>query len=122
MIGAALLARMKPDAVLINTARGPVVDAEAVVDALAAGRLGGAGLDVLPNEPPQPGDRITAIHRNPPAWARGRLILTPHAAFFSPESLHDLRRLAAETARDYLAGALPRNCVNREWLVARQWA
>jgi phosphoglycerate dehydrogenase-like enzyme len=122
MVGAALFARMKPGAILINTARGPVVDAEAVVDALAAGRLGGACLDVLPNEPPQPGDRIAAIHQNPPAWARGRLILTPHAAFFSPESLRDLRRLAAETARDYLAGAPPRNCVNREWLIARQSA
>jgi D-3-phosphoglycerate dehydrogenase len=76
---------------------------------------------VLPNEPPQPGDRITAIHQNPPAWARGRLILTPHAAFFSPESLRDLRRKAAETARDYLAGGEPRNCVNRAWLATRQW-
>lgn len=122
MIGAALLARMKPDAVLVNTARGPVVDADAVVEALACGKLGGAALDVLPNEPPLPGDRIAAIHQDPPAWARGRLILTPHAAFFSPESLRDLRRKAAETARDYLAGGEPRNCVNRQWLAMRAWA
>jgi D-3-phosphoglycerate dehydrogenase/C-terminal binding protein len=47
------------------------------------------------------------------------LILTPHAAFFSPESLRDLRRKAAETARDYLAGGPPRNCVNQAWLAPR---
>jgi phosphoglycerate dehydrogenase-like enzyme len=120
MIGAAELARMKPGAVLVSTARGPVVDADAVVDSLEAGRLGGAALDVLPNEPPQPGDRITAIHQDPPFWARERLILTPHAAFFSPESLRDLRRKAAETARDYLAGGEPRNCVNSQWLTRRR--
>lgn len=120
MIGAAQIARMKPGAVLVSTARGPVVDADAVVDALQAGRLGGAALDVLPNEPPLRDDRITAIHQDPPFWARQRLILTPHAAFYSPESLRDLRRKAAETARDYLAGGEPRNCVNGAWLVGRR--
>ncbi len=71
LVGARELALMRPDALLLNTARGPVVDVAAVVDALRAGRLGGAALDVLPEEPPA----------EPPSAPN--LLLTPHAAYYS---------------------------------------
>jgi phosphoglycerate dehydrogenase-like enzyme len=112
LIGPASLAHIKPGAILINTARGAVVDPEAVYDALQAGRLGGAGLDVLPQEPPDPDHRLVAAWRLQPSWLAGRLILTPHAAFYSPESWRDLRFKAASTARDYLTTGRLRNQVN----------
>ncbi len=70
LIGAAELALMKPDALLINTARGAIVDVEALCDALEAGRLGGAALDVLPVEPPPAGSRLLQL--------RDELLLSPH--------------------------------------------
>ncbi len=70
MIDAAALAAMKPGALLINTARGPIVDVDAVCDALERGQLAGAALDVLPEEPPPPGARILA--------QGDKVILGPH--------------------------------------------
>ena len=69
-IDRARIARMQPHAVLINTARGALVDVDAVCDALDAGRLGGAAFDVLPEEPPAPGSRVLATDE--------RVILSPH--------------------------------------------
>lgn len=80
LIGAAELARMKPGAVLINTARGPLVDESALAAALRAGRIGGAGLDVLAEEPPRPGSSpllADDLRDNP------RLLVTPHVAWAS---------------------------------------
>lgn len=119
LLGAAAIAQMKAGAILINTARGPVADPDAALDALRAGHLGGLALDVLPDEPPLPESRLMHAHRDQPDWARGRLIVTPHAAFFSPESIRDLRRKCAETARDYLQGKALRNCVNERELAGR---
>ena len=113
MIGPAELARMKPRALLVNTARGPLVDIEALAAALKAGRPGGAALDVLPGEPPDPDHELVAAWRMQPSWIAGRLILTPHAAFYSPESLREVRLKAATTVRDALAGGEIRHCVNR---------
>jgi glycerate dehydrogenase len=79
LIGAAQLARMKPDAVLINTARGALVDAQALADALRAGRLGGAGIDVLENEPPVDGNPLLAPDLP-------NLIVTPHVAWAAREA------------------------------------
>ncbi|MGH8136337.1 MAG: D-2-hydroxyacid dehydrogenase [Steroidobacteraceae bacterium] len=79
LIGAARLARMKADAVLINTARGALVDATALAEALKSGRLGGAGIDVLEREPPPPGHPLL----NP---AIPNLILTPHIAWAAREA------------------------------------
>jgi glycerate dehydrogenase len=79
LIGAARLARMKPDAVLINTARGALVDTAALAAALKAGRLGGAGIDVLEREPPSPGHPL--LDPDIP-----NLILTPHVAWAAREA------------------------------------
>lgn len=79
LIGRARLARMKPDAVLINTARGALVDAGALAEALRAGRLGGAGIDVLEREPPPAGHPL--LDRSVP-----NLIVTPHVAWAAREA------------------------------------
>ncbi len=79
LIGPGEIARMKPDAVIINTARGALVDAAALADALRAGRLGGAGIDVLEQEPPVDGSPL--LDRSIP-----NLIVTPHTAWAARES------------------------------------
>lgn len=86
-----------PDrAVVVNTARGTLIDQEVLVTALETGRLGGAGLDVFDTEP-LPAD--APIRRAP------HVILTPHAAFYSTTSLRALQQLAAEEIARALAGA-----------------
>ncbi len=93
LIGAARLARMKPDAVLINTARGALVDAAALAAALRAGRLGGAGIDVLEREPPGPGHPLLAPDIP-------NLILTPHVAWAAREAR---QRCLDELAQNVMA-------------------
>ena len=113
MIDAAALVQMKRDAVLINTARGAVVDVPALLDALRKDVIAGAGIDVLPAEPPAPDDAIAGAYRDRSDPMIGaRLILTPHAAWSSPESSADARRLAVETAMLYLREGRLRNLVN----------
>lgn len=102
IINAAALASMKADAVLINTARGGLVDIGAIADALKAGRLGGVGLDVFPAEPLPATDRLLAAVRQHKDWARDRVAITPHVGGVSPESLEELRRRSVEAARDFL--------------------
>ena len=102
LIGAKTLAAMKPDAALINTARGGLVDTDAVADALQAGSLGGVGLDVFPTEPLPANDRLLTALKSHEDWARDRVAITPHIGGVSPQSLEELRRRAVETARDFL--------------------
>jgi len=90
LIGRAQIATMKRDAYLVNTARGAVVDVGAVLQALRAGRLGGAAFDVLPQEPP------------PLAPLAPRLVLTPHAAWYSDAAEDRSYRLAVERVRELL--------------------
>jgi glycerate dehydrogenase len=97
LIGAAELARMKPDAVLINTARGGLVDPEALAAALREGRLGGAGIDVLEQEPPLDGNPLLAPDVP-------NLVVTPHVAWGAREARQRaLVELAANVA-DALRG------------------
>jgi D-3-phosphoglycerate dehydrogenase len=110
LIGAAELARMRPGAVLVNTARGGIVDLDALREALAAGRIGGAGLDVLPEEPPDPNDRLLRMEN---------VILTPHVAFYSEESLVELQTKTAEEVARRLRGEPLRSVVNPEVLPRR---
>ncbi len=113
MINAQTLRQMKRDAILINTARGAIVDTDAVLAALKDGTIAGAGLDVFPTEPPKPGDPLATAYAAQTAGLTGdRLILTPHAAWSSPESVADARRLAVETAMLYLRDGKLRNLVN----------
>jgi len=107
LIGAAELATMKPEAILINTSRGPLVDLDALRAALAEERLGGVGLDVLEEEPPAADDPL--LHRDD-------VIITPHAAFYSEESLEELQRKAVEQVIEALAGRTPPYAVNADAL------
>jgi glycerate dehydrogenase len=97
MIGARELAVMKPDAVLINTARGGLVDSTALAAALRAGRLAGAGIDVLPQEPPVDGDPL--LDPSVP-----NLIVTPHVAWAALESRQRSFDEMAKNITDFLAG------------------
>jgi D-3-phosphoglycerate dehydrogenase len=99
--------QMKREALLINTARGPLVDVEALAVALDEGRLAGAALDVLPVEPPSP---------NSPLLGRDNVLLTPHTAFYSEEALLDLQTKAAQDVVQVLTGARPKYPVNPQVL------
>ncbi|HJR96513.1 MAG TPA: C-terminal binding protein [Actinomycetota bacterium] len=111
LIGAAQLDLMREGAMLVNTSRGPLVDLDALRATLAAGHLGGAALDVLETEPPAPDD---------PLLARAEVIVTPHAAFYSEESMIELQRKATEQVIEVLAGRVPPYAVNAEELGFRQ--
>jgi glycerate dehydrogenase len=97
MIGAAELALMKPDALLINTARGALVDGAALAAALRTHRLGGAGIDVLSQEPPVNGDPL--LEPGIP-----NLILTPHIAWAAREARQRCLAEMADNVRDFFQG------------------
>ena len=118
LVGARLLAMAKPGLIVVNTARGPIVDLDALAEALRAGRIGGAGLDVLPREPADPGHPLIAAWLAGEPWVRRRLVLTPHAAFYSPAALEDMQRKSIEVCVAYLTDGTLMNCVNRQFLAA----
>jgi glycerate dehydrogenase len=97
LIGARELKLMKPDALLINTARGALIDSEALAAALKAGRLGGAGIDVLPQEPPVEGDPL--LDSQIP-----NLLVTPHIAWAAREARQRCIDEMAANIRDFRSG------------------
>jgi D-3-phosphoglycerate dehydrogenase len=101
-----VFSQMKPGTVVVNTSRGPVVDEAALARALDAGKLAGAALDVLEQEPPV----------SSPLFGRDNVILTPHTSFYSVEALEELQTKAAEEVVRVLSGQPPRNPVNPEAL------
>ncbi len=115
-IGAELLGRMHDWAIVINTARGPIVDLDAMYDALKAGKPAGAGLDVLPTEPADASHPLIKAFMAGEEWLAGRLMLSPHDAFYSPPGLHDLRSKAVATAAQRIRDGSLRNCQNLEFL------
>ena len=116
LIGARALTQAKPGLILVNTARGPIVDLDALAEAMRSGRVAGAGLDVLANEPGDLEHPLLAAWRRDEPWLRGRLALTPHAAFYSPAALEDMQRKAVEVVIAYVRDGQLMNCVNREFL------
>jgi C-terminal binding protein len=112
MIGARELALLPKGAVLVNTARGPIVDIDAVAAALKSGHLSGVGLDVVPVEPPvEPVPELIRAYRAREPWTIGRLIITPHSAFYTPQAWDDIRTKSAETMRAALLGPKPQNVI-----------
>lgn len=107
ILDAAALARMKPGAIVVNVARGPLVDEAALVEALAGGHLGGAALDVFVTQP---------LPRDHPFLAQPNVILTPHMAGITGESMLRMGMGVVAEARRIAAGELPRNLVNPEAL------
>jgi D-3-phosphoglycerate dehydrogenase/C-terminal binding protein len=112
MIGAEALAAARPGLVLVNTARGPIVDLDALEAAMRTGQIAGAGLDVLPGEPGDLDHPLIAAWRAGEDWIAGRLIVTPHAAFYSPAAMRDLRLKSVEVVHAFLAAGRLTNCVN----------
>ncbi|KAK0913478.1 hypothetical protein LTR02_002326 [Friedmanniomyces endolithicus] len=110
-----LLSLLPKDAVLVNTARGEVVDLDAVERCLKEGGLVGAGLDVLPVEPPpEPVHSLIQAYRDREPWLVGRMVLTCHTAFFSPSSLEEIRSKSAQTMREVLIDKLQSNVITPE--------
>ena len=107
LIGAAQFARMKPGALLINTARGPVIDEPALVDALKSGRLAGAGLDTFAIEPPDPAH---------PLFALPNVLVTPHVAAATTDAMVRMGTIAANNIICWLRGEVHdrRNFLNPE--------
>ncbi len=103
LIDEAALRRMKPTALLINTARGAIIDEDALLRALRQGWIAGAALDVLAQEPP-PSDH--------PLLAAANVLVTPHVAFYSEAAIEDLQRSAAENVAYVLRGEQPAQIVN----------
>lgn len=97
--------KMRDDAYFVNVARGPIVDTEALVAALDAGELAGAGLDVFPEEPPATTDPL----RDHPD-----VVTTPHVAWYSEEANEERRRTVVDIVRTTLEGGEPYNVVNEE--------
>ncbi len=112
LIDVETLAQLPHGAYLINTARGGVVDTAVIPAAVASGQLAGAGIDVLPNEPPTAEDPLIAAWRDPAHPAHDRVIITPHTAFYSEQGLEDMRTKGAQGVRRALLGEPLRNVVN----------
>jgi len=104
MIDAKTLAMLPPGAILVNMARGPLVDENALVDALESGHLDSAALDVTPQEPPAPTSRL---------WTAPRLIITPHVAGQSARRIDAMTDFFCDNLQRYLSGGPLRNLVEK---------
>jgi D-3-phosphoglycerate dehydrogenase/C-terminal binding protein len=112
LLNADTIARMKRGSFLVNTARGGVVDAAAIPEAIRSGQLAGAAIDVLEEEPPPEDHPLLVAWRDPEHPAYHRVIVNPHAAFYSEEGLLDMRIKGTEACRRALLGMPLRNVVN----------
>lgn len=113
IINAKSIQKMPTGSYLVNTARGAVVDVTALPNAIASGKLAGAAIDVLVDEPPAPDNPLLAAWRDPSHPAYTRLIINPHSAFYSEEGLADMRIKGSQACRNALLGAPLRNIINR---------
>jgi D-3-phosphoglycerate dehydrogenase / 2-oxoglutarate reductase len=108
LIDEAQLRRMKPSAILINTARGPIVNDAALYRALKEGRIAGAGLDDIEEEPA----KLRDWKPTNPLFGLENVIITPHAAYYSEEAIHTVRDFAAHEVVRALTGKPPLSPVN----------
>ena len=116
LINEQTISSMKKDAILITTARGKVVDLDAITAALKSNRIAAAALDVLPDEPPDPEHALFTALKNSEEWTIGRVIVTPHAAWYSTDGAYDAREKATQTVISFLTEGILRNCVNQQFL------
>ena len=112
LVNAQTLQWLPEGSYLVNTSRGDVVDTDAIPEALASGRLAGAAIDVLAEEPPSPTNTLLVAWRDPNHPAYERLLINPHSAFYCEEGLEDMRRKGAEACRRALLGERLRNIIN----------
>jgi phosphoglycerate dehydrogenase-like enzyme len=115
MLGREQLRLLRPGAVVVNDARGPILDLDALAELLRDGHIAAAGLDVLPQEPPvEPVPELLRAYRAREKWLEGRLVITPHSAWLTPHSWEDTRRKSAETMRAALLSNKPQNVITPE--------
>ncbi len=113
MLGLKELSLLPKGAVVVNTARGPIIDIDALAALLKSGHLSGVGIDVLPVEPPvEPVPELLRAFRAREPWTIGRLIITPHTAFYTPQAWDDIRSKGAETMAAALLGPRPQNVID----------
>jgi len=111
MIEAEFFKRCRTGMMLINTARGPIVDLNELYKSMKKNKVHSAGLDVLPIEPANLDNPLIFAWKNDEDWLKGRLVITPHCAFFNKQSYSEMRRKAAEEAKRVLLGQSPRNLI-----------
>jgi C-terminal binding protein len=115
LLGLKELSLLPKGAVVVNTARGPIIDIDALATLLKSGHLAGVGLDVVPVEPPvEPVPELIRAYRAQEDWTLGRLIITPHSAFYTPQAWDDIRSKSAETMRAALLGPRAQNVIPPE--------
>jgi D-3-phosphoglycerate dehydrogenase / 2-oxoglutarate reductase len=112
------LRRMKPTAILINTARGPIIDDRALHRALSEGWIAGAGLDDIEEEPA----KVRDWRPDNPLFRLDNVVITPHAAYYSEEAIDTVRHFAAEEVVRVLTGQPPLSPVNAGDLVHPRWS
>ncbi len=105
LIGQREFGKMEKKPILINTSRGPIIDENALIQALLKGQISGAGLDVLEKEPPDSKNPMLRMEN---------VVLSPHVGFYSVESISELKRRTAENISTVLLGKWPKSVVNRE--------
>lgn len=104
------IAKMKDGVIIINTSRGPLINEKDLYDALKSGKVAGAALDVMEVEPPDLSNPLLTLDN---------VIITPHAAFYTEESSIELRKKSFEEAVRIATGQIPKNIVNKKWLVSK---
>jgi D-3-phosphoglycerate dehydrogenase / 2-oxoglutarate reductase len=114
----AQLRRMKPTSILINTARGPIVDDRALHRALSEGWIAGAGLDDIEEEPA----KVRDWRPDNPLFSLDNVVITPHAAYYSEEAISTVRHFAAEEVVRVLTGQAPLSPVNAGELAEARWS
>jgi phosphoglycerate dehydrogenase-like enzyme len=115
LLGLKELSLLPKGAVVVNTARGPIIEIDALATLLKNGHLSGVGLDVVPVEPPvDPVPELIRAYRAREEWTLGRLIITPHSAFYTPQAWDDIRAKSAETMRAALLGPRAQNVIPPE--------
>jgi D-3-phosphoglycerate dehydrogenase len=107
ILNASTLGLMKPSSFLINVARGPIINQQALTEALQKGTIRGAGLDVFEKEPIDPNDPLLSLDN---------VIVTPHQACMTDQCAHDIGRQAMDSALGLRSGKLPESLINREVL------
>ncbi len=112
IINAASLAKMQRGAILVNSARGALVETAAIPEAIASGQLSGAALDVIEHDPPRDDDPLLVAWRNPNHPAHHRLLITPHIAFYAEQAMQEQRTKAATACRRAMLGQTIPNVVN----------
>ena len=115
LINAKIFKICKPNLIIVNTARGVIIDLNAAYEALKSKKIRAIGLDVFPDEPADKNHPLVNAWLYE-KWAKGKIIFTPHSAFYSPTGLVFLREKALKTCIDHLQGINTANCINIKYL------